>query len=131
MYRGEDGEGGRALLDKGAGREELERQREEVEDEEEAELDASDGGLAAAGDVDEEGDEDDAEAARDDVGNVGERAVVADEGDAALWVHADGRGRGVRGDVVENSRAVMLQLVGAAAGEQERRAGERTSGTWR
>ena len=39
--------------------------------------------------------EDHAEAARNDVGDVGERAVMADAQDAAFWVDADGCGRGV------------------------------------
>ena len=89
----------------------MERECEEVEDKEQAELDAPHGSLSSTCGIDEEGDDEDAEAARDDVGDVGERAVVAHERDAALWVHADGRGRGIRGDVLENSWVVMLQLM--------------------
>ena len=49
----------------------------------------TDSSCSPGGSHDEEDDEDDREAARDDVGNVGERAVCMDVGYAALWVYTN------------------------------------------
>ena len=89
MYCGKNGESCGALLDKGTSGEELKRESEEIEYEEEPELDATDSGLSPTRNEDEVPDEEDAEAAGDDVGDVGERAVDTDERDAALWIYAD------------------------------------------
>lgn len=109
---GEDGEGEGALFEDGARGEELERQRKEVHGQKRPQLNTTcqalvrhrcgegerecvqwgrtDGGFATIAEEDEEDDEEDAGTAHGDVGDVGYRAVVADEGDPTLGVDADG-----------------------------------------
>ena len=77
MQRRESDQRGGALREHGAIGEQLEGEGEEVEDEEAAELDASDGGLPPVREEDEGGGEEDAERDHDYVGDVRERAICA------------------------------------------------------
>lgn len=108
MNRGEDGESSGALLEESTGGQELQHEGEEVEDEEYAEFGSSDCGFAPAGDKDEVENKDDAEAAGDDVGYVGERAICADEEDAALGIHANRSDFWVSRRALEDRGGVML-----------------------
>lgn len=92
MYRREDREGVRALLEECTGGQDLEHESQEVEGKEDAELGSADGRLATAGDPGEVGNKEDAEAAGDDVGDVGDRTICAGESDATLGIHANGSG---------------------------------------
>lgn len=69
--------------------EDLERDGDEVADEEQAEFDATDGGLSSTGGPDQVGHKYEANAARDDVGDVRYRLGCADVGDAALGIHTN------------------------------------------
>lgn len=128
---GEDDEGGGALCEESPGGKELEGEGEEVEDEKNAEFDAAwgrgegglvwngmeagleprtDGSLSTGGEEDEGSDDEDADAAHDDVGDVGYGAAGADEGDAALGVDAHGCGGGIGRDGGEDCLVVALDL---------------------
>lgn len=111
MYRSENREGGGALFKKCSGGQELEDKGEPVKDEEYAELGSAHGGLAARGDPDEVCDKKDAQAAGDDVGDVGERSIYADEEDGTLRVHADRSKFWICRRSLEDRRVVMLQLM--------------------
>lgn len=110
MQRRESDQRGGALREHGAIGEQLEGEGEEVEDEEAAELDASDGGLPPVREEDEGGGEEDAERDHDYVGDVRERAVRAGRLDATGGVDAHGRGGGVGRDTLEETAVRSLDL---------------------
>lgn len=90
MYSGKDHQRRGTLFKEGAGGEELEGKSEKVEEEKRAEFKAADGGFSTACEKDKGEDEEHAQCTRDDVSDVGERTVMADAGNAAFGVDADG-----------------------------------------
>ena len=68
----------------------------------------TDGGPSTAGPDDEEKNDNHAKGACDDVGDVGERAIVANEGDGTFWVDTDGGDGWVGGVPLEDGGVVML-----------------------
>ena len=82
------------------------RRRAEAKMEEEGEG-LTDSSSATAGEDDEGEDEDDAQAACDDIGDVGERAVMADTVNGTFWVDTDGSRGGICRVAGEDGRVVV------------------------
>lgn len=111
MNGSEDCESCRSLFEERPGGDDLKRERDEVHDEEVAEFHSANGSFSSTSHDDQTKNDQDADAASDDISDVAERTLVASSENAAGRVNAHGSRIGVCRDASQSAGGMVLQLA--------------------